>query len=113
MCAGRVRAGEREGRGGDSGDGGDGGNGGGSGGEVVGHGSPLAMFKLLRFPLILLLCVNVIWVAFIAGAIQPTFEPRLHTVRTSASRPDLTSSGYHSCRHRRLTTYKTGSARLK
>ena len=80
MSAGRVRAGEHQG--------------GGGGGEVVGHGSPLAMLKLMRFPLILLLCVNVIWVAFIAGAIQPTFEPRLRTVwlHLSASFRIYTSS---------------------
>lgn len=68
-------------------------NQGGGGGEVVGHGSPFAMLKLLKFPLILLLCINVIWVAFIAGAVQPTFEPRLRMVRGHAGhRPGLCSA---------------------
>ena len=103
-----MRAGEHQGGGGGGGDGG-------GGGEVVGHGSPLAMLKLMRFPLIMLLCVNVIWVAFIAGAIQPTFEPRLRTVRVHVS-----AFAYHLFRISHLSPeaardpkVKSGNAQLK
>lgn len=47
----------------------------------TGSTNPLVMLKLLRIPLVLMLCLVVIWVAFIGGSVQPTFEPYLKDVR--------------------------------